>query len=82
MRTPSLLCLLPLLLAACGGHDRHDDASTPMPPAATGSTAAPDPFVVQVAAVTATQPDDTEPAALDATVPSMPENTEPAPLMP
>ena len=85
MRKLTLIGLL-ALLSACGGHDHDDMAQTPPPPPpATGGNsgpAAPDAFTTQVTAVAAVQPDDAEPAALDASEPTMPENTEPAPVAP
>jgi hypothetical protein len=84
MRKLTLIGML-ALLSACGGHDHHDMAAqTPLPPATggNGGPAAQDPFTTQVAAVAAAQPDEAEPAALDASAPTMPENTEPAPVAP
>jgi hypothetical protein len=87
MKTSALLgAILPAAillggLTACGGSD-HDDRP-PAPPVSTPppvAVDAPDPFVVQVASVAASSPDDAEPAALDASAPTMPENTEPAPV--
>jgi hypothetical protein len=83
MRKLTLIGML-ALLSACGGHD-HDDAVAQMPPPATGGNggpAAPDAFTAQVAALAAAQPDDAEPAALDASAPTMPEDTEPGPVGP
>jgi hypothetical protein len=84
MKTSALLgAILFAGLTACGGSD-HDDRSPapPVPPPPPVAGDAPDQFVVQVAGVAATAPDDAEPAALDASAPTMPENTEPAPLAP
>jgi hypothetical protein len=83
MKTSALLgAFLLLSLTACGGsdHDDHPQAPPSPPPPVAGN--APDAFAVQVAGVAAAAPDDTEPAALDATAPTMPDNTEPAPLAP
>jgi hypothetical protein len=79
MRTLTLTLLCLLALSACGGHD-HDENVGQMPPPGAGGTAPPDVFAAQVATVVASQPDDTEPPALDATPPTMPENTEPVPV--
>lgn len=78
MKQLSILAVL--LLSACGGsNDRPPPppVQAPVPP-----PVATDAFTVQVAQLAAAQPDDTEPAALDATAPSMPEDTEPGPVGP
>jgi hypothetical protein len=79
-RTIFLAAPLALALGGCGG----SNAPQPLPPVQTPSqpVAQPDPFVAQVAQLVASQPEDAEPAALDASAPTMPEDSEPGALAP
>jgi hypothetical protein len=68
-----------LLLAACGNSNGDGDiqARAPEPEPAKSM---PDTFLAQVQTVSATLPEDSEAASIDALVASEPENSEPVPL--
>lgn len=65
------------LLAACGGHENHDQQVPP--PVTTTPTPTPtaDVFEAQIATVVASQSDTTDTPPVDDVAPTMPENTEP-----
>jgi hypothetical protein len=75
--------LVAALLAACsGGDDAMSPPQVPLPaPTPVADTPPADKFTAQVAALVASQPDDTESAALDDTAPTMPDDTEPQAVM-
>ena len=70
-----------LALSACGGSsNNHDTPSTPPPTGGTPPPSVADSFFAYVVSLVGGQPENTEPAVIDALTETKPENTEPEPV--